>query len=271
MSGIVEVKTSLHIGAGKASDSLGSEMPIVRDHYDMPFIPGSSFKGVVRSFCESLLRSTDPDDKSICCDQTIKNMCVTNTEKQEFWKKKNSNEFKDHEAWYRYLDNKLCLACQLFGSIWKQGKIHFLDMKVESKTWNETMLDLRDSTAIDRESGTAKDKSKYDFEIIPSGVQFHFSTAGSNMEKWETGLILFAIDCFNNDFLTLGGLKSKGAGHISLKLNKISTLNPYDSKAPLGETITEKTKIIEFYQEMKKALEEKLKVLNENKKGGSNA
>ena len=270
-SGLLEVKTSLHIGAGKTTDSLGSDMPVIRDFQNNPFIPGSSFKGVIRSFCESMLRSFSPGDKTFCCDISSKNWCVTNTDKTKFWNNKNSNEPNDHEAWYKYLDEKLCPICKIFGSPWQQGKVHFPDMSVKLDSWNSSMFTIRDCTAIDRESGIAKDKSKYDFEIIPSGVQFQFSMSASNLEDWELGLLLFALESFDNDFVTLGGLKSKGAGHIKINILKINPLNPY-CLSTQEKTIIDTTEAIKNFKEKTKIeLDKKIKDLQKKARGSNYA
>jgi CRISPR-associated RAMP protein (TIGR02581 family) len=263
ISGNVEVKTSLHIGSGNTTDSLGSKLPVVRDYDDLPFIPGSSFKGTVRSFCESILRSFNMNNKHLCCDVSSKNWCVTNEEKVNFWSNKNSNQPQDHQEWYEYLDKNLCYICKLFGSPWKQGKINFIDMKVKKESFNHNMYTVRDCTAIDRESGTAKDTSKHDFETIPAGVQFHLSIVATNIEDWELGLLFTSFDYFNNDLLTLGGLKSKGIGHLNILLQDIEVSKPYNIAQEVNKNSFEGNSISEFISEKKKALQQQLKTIQE--------
>lgn len=49
--GILEMQTALHIGGGKITLS-SSDSPVVLTPEQKPFIPGSSFKGAMRSTVE---------------------------------------------------------------------------------------------------------------------------------------------------------------------------------------------------------------------------
>src|SRR4051795_5902908 len=53
VSGDLHCETGLHIGAGKGSlDIGGADNPVVRDAYGLPYIPGSSLRGRLRSLLE---------------------------------------------------------------------------------------------------------------------------------------------------------------------------------------------------------------------------
>jgi len=45
LRGWLEAETAFRIGAGRSSEVLGTDLPVVRDAQDKPYIPGSSFKG----------------------------------------------------------------------------------------------------------------------------------------------------------------------------------------------------------------------------------
>jgi CRISPR-associated protein Csm3 len=57
ITGVIELKTGLHIGRSKDTLQIGGiDNPIVRDPFTgEPYIPGSSFKGKMRSFAEKVL------------------------------------------------------------------------------------------------------------------------------------------------------------------------------------------------------------------------
>src|SRR5689334_20300868 len=59
--GALVARTGLRIGAGRDTDVAGHDLPVMRDPNGRPFIPGSSFKGVLRAQIESLLRSLSDD------------------------------------------------------------------------------------------------------------------------------------------------------------------------------------------------------------------
>ena len=53
LDGEMSCQTGLHIGAGKGSlDIGGADNPVVRDAYGLPYIPGSSLRGRLRSLLE---------------------------------------------------------------------------------------------------------------------------------------------------------------------------------------------------------------------------
>src|SRR5258706_14136324 len=59
LSGELHCETGLHIGAGKGSLEIGgADNPVVKDAFGMPYIPGSSLRGRIRSLLEHALGLT---------------------------------------------------------------------------------------------------------------------------------------------------------------------------------------------------------------------
>src|SRR6202163_1280214 len=53
LSGELHCETGLHIGAGKGSLEIGgADNPVVKDAFGLPYIPGSSLRGKLRSMLE---------------------------------------------------------------------------------------------------------------------------------------------------------------------------------------------------------------------------
>ena len=65
LEGAVETVTASRIGAGRATSPVSADLPVVRDAANYPYIPGSSFKGVLRSYIESILRGFTSQQN--CC------------------------------------------------------------------------------------------------------------------------------------------------------------------------------------------------------------
>lgn len=62
-SGDLHCETGLHIGAGKGSLEIGgADNPVVKDAFGLPYIPGSSLRGRLRSLLESSLGLTTPSE-----------------------------------------------------------------------------------------------------------------------------------------------------------------------------------------------------------------
>ena len=60
-TGKLIARTGLRIGAGRDTDVAGHDLPVMRDANGYPFIPGASFKGVLRAQIEALLRGLSDD------------------------------------------------------------------------------------------------------------------------------------------------------------------------------------------------------------------
>src|SRR3974390_2243801 len=59
LSGDLHCETGRHIGAGKGSlDIGGADTPVVKDAFGLPYIPGSSLRGKLRSLLENTLGLT---------------------------------------------------------------------------------------------------------------------------------------------------------------------------------------------------------------------
>jgi len=63
LSADLHCETGLHIGAGKGSLEIGgADNPVVKDAFGLPYIPGSSLRGKLRSLLENALGLTSPSE-----------------------------------------------------------------------------------------------------------------------------------------------------------------------------------------------------------------
>src|SRR6202045_1846233 len=61
LEGDIHCDTGLHIGAGKGSLEIGgADNPVVKDAFGLPYVPGSSLRGKVRSLLETPMGLTSP-------------------------------------------------------------------------------------------------------------------------------------------------------------------------------------------------------------------
>ena len=61
LAGDLHCETGLHIGAGKGSLEIGgADNPVVKDAFGLPYVPGSSLRGRLRSLLESAMGLTEP-------------------------------------------------------------------------------------------------------------------------------------------------------------------------------------------------------------------
>lgn len=60
ITGTLTTVTALHIGVGRSTEPIGSDLPVLKDALGRPLIPGSSLKGrcapAWRVFCAASIR-----------------------------------------------------------------------------------------------------------------------------------------------------------------------------------------------------------------------
>lgn len=214
LTGYIETQAPLHIGIGRALGATGSDLPIMTDLTGRPIIPGSSFKGALRSQVEALIRGLNASgNRSLwSCDVVAEQWCIRNKQ--------------DWERDPQFILLKACDVCKLFGGPYVASKVFISDMAATDETWHSSMLQVRDGVAIHRESLTARHRGKFDFEIISPGVRFSMDIVLDNPEDYETGLLMRALDLFNDGFAFLGGQNSRGTGKIKVVVEQSHEVTP---------------------------------------------
>ena len=208
LKGTVETQTGIRVGAGRSTAVIGSDLPVVRDAEGAPYIPGSSFKGVLRSYVESILRSFS-EERSVVCNPVNQNeQCITK-EEMENLKEKRSDQL--------IIDN-ICWVCKFFGSSWYASKLQIRDLYVPGDQWFG-QFQQRDGVAIDRDTETSVQGHLYDFEVVPAGTPFEFHAIVENATDWQLGMLYLGLSAFKKGDLTIGGASSRGLGVITLKLD----------------------------------------------------
>ena len=208
LKGKVETLTAIRIGAGRSTSPISSDLPVVRDAANYPYIPGSSFKGVFRSYVESILRSFTDNARVVCNPTNDKKQCITSKDMEDLREKRDDQLILD----------KTCWVCQLFGSSWYASKLQIRDLHVDTDLWFG-QYQQRDGVAIDRDTETAADGMLYDYEVVPAGILFDFQAIVDNAEDWQLGMLYLGLSAFKNGDLTIGGGSSRGLGVIELSLN----------------------------------------------------
>lgn len=211
IKGKIHTLSGLHIGSGQNNYlSQGPDNMIIRQANDnKPFIPGSSIKGVLRSYLEILLAEIAQYGK--CCIVTDKPCLDLNKDKELLtqYKKDYKNQVKElAEVLYK----ELCPICRLFGSQVMASKIQIKDATLIG----DTPIEIRDGVAINRDTGTTVDGKKYAFECVSAGAKFEFLMTIDNLEPQYEPLIKLLINALERGEIILGGRKSIGLGEVEL-------------------------------------------------------
>jgi len=211
LSGTLTTLTALRIGAGRATSVTGTDLPVVRDSLGKPYIPGSSFKGVLRSAIESLVRSVSESAKAACDPVNRDKWCLGSAE-----------GLSDADV-----EQQTCLVCRLFGSPWLASRISIRDLLVDDEFWFG-QYEVRNGVAIDRDTGTAADKKLYDFEVVPAGTQFKCEIVVENAPDWGLGLLAIGLRPFELGEASLGGARSRGLGVVKIDWNSRTRIGKAD-------------------------------------------
>ncbi len=208
ITGILTTVTALRIGSGRSTEPIGSDLPVIKDAVGRPIIPGSSFKGAMRSRLESFLRGIDPEFAKDPSE-------LTSSEQFRIINQLKQTHRGDDAALTEALLGVTDLVSQVFGSPWLSGKVQIRDLPVVAGAWFGQYQE-RDGVAIDRDTETASDGKLYDFQVVPANTPFEFHAVVENAQEWELGLLAIGLHQFETEQIPLGGGRSRGLGVVQL-------------------------------------------------------
>ncbi|RLF07152.1 MAG: CRISPR-associated RAMP protein, partial [Thermoprotei archaeon] len=169
--GHIKALTPLHVGSGRpelAKEERGIDLPVIRNVDGVPYIPGSSIKGRVRSEAERIARSAGYD---ICNPPDTDQMCGTLKRREE----------------------ELCIICRIFGTagrnISRASKVRFRDaLMMGDIPPGEMRMEIRTGIALDRERGSVYRGALYTVEAVPAGSKFKLEMVADNLTDEELKL-----------------------------------------------------------------------------------
>jgi len=98
---------------------------------------------------------------------------------------------------------------------------------------------MRDGVGIDRDTGTAKDGKKYNYEITPSGTRFKLHMIGDNLDDDDLELLKLCLNVLKNGQISVGGMTSRGLGTIKLIDEKIYKIDKSNLKEYVSNGLSE--------------------------------
>ncbi|MEN3047876.1 MAG: CRISPR-associated RAMP protein Csx7 [Candidatus Caldarchaeales archaeon] len=226
----------LRIGAGEDTPlSVGAGAAVVkvriRDSV-VPYIPGSSLKGVFRAtseavarqkgldVCSGLSRSTCMHTKRYTSPQGGLDLLEGIEEYGEEGRDRNTlmnfvmNELRQGrpdaamEAFFR----NACLMCKIFGAPLYASKVVFSDAYPIGKV----SLGARTGVAISRKTGAVA-VGPYIVEYVEPGARFAFSVTLRNLPNYALGLISSVVMMLRDGEVRVGGYKTRGFGRVTVE------------------------------------------------------
>ncbi|MGC8949433.1 MAG: type III CRISPR-associated RAMP protein Csx7 [Thermoprotei archaeon] len=212
----------LRIGSGR-EPPFGSivDLAVIRiplQGKEVPYIPGSSLKGVFRSYASNLIKSHGLNvcsglSKESCIDSMILEGQPLKDSIERFIR-----ENKSEEAMNIFFKN-VCLVCKIFGSLNYKSKVTFLD--AYPLDYDNNILPFRLGTrtgiAIDRRTGTVSRGALYTVEYVEPECKFRFEIVARNLPNYALGLLSTLIKMLNNGEIRIGGFTSRGFGKIRIE------------------------------------------------------
>ncbi|MDF5733246.1 MAG: CRISPR-associated RAMP protein Csx7 [Rhizonema sp. PD38] len=222
--GTLTTVTALRISGGRSMEPIGSDLPVIKDTFGNPLIPGASFKGAMRSRLESFLRGIVGSNCKLVANPAIEEeWSITSQELRKL-----KEDYTDDLALTTEIIKQTDLVSLLFGSPWLASKFQVRDLTVVPEYWFGQYQE-RDGVAIDRDTETAADGKLYDFQVVPAGTPFHFKALVENAEPWELGLLMIGLHQFETEQIPLGGGRSRGLGVVRLEIDKMRWVDVEDN------------------------------------------
>jgi CRISPR/Cas system CSM-associated protein Csm3 (group 7 of RAMP superfamily) len=240
LRGRLVVQTPLHVWSGQIGLTGRNDLPLVKSHVMIagrPVVPGSSFKGAVRSIVEAITRS-----------------CVRITRAQRRQLPGGADGCRKRDA--------LCLACRMFGALDFQGHIRFSDATLGSG-WALTIVEIpalygprsreqlyyQDNEQVVGRKFYQHGRPAYGdtpLEACPVNAELDFTLYFDNLTPGELGVLLVALgqgdgQWFPRLWPKLGGGKPVCYGSVEIQVDELrveeagaAAYATYDAPPPLS-------------------------------------
>jgi CRISPR/Cas system CSM-associated protein Csm3 (group 7 of RAMP superfamily) len=253
IEGVLTTTAPLHLGNGYNApeerkhpmvEKDGKEKPaevnaVATDWEGRPVVPGSSLKGVLRSFLLDVLSASTAGAELLAGERKRDYEAIVRPKEGS-----PMTPLQAQEEQIAFMRNKAGFLERVFGTPFAEGKVEVWDCECASPDlpvatpaldnpdsppfWDKKRLTYIDqSVAIDPDTKTAIDKKLYHYETVPPGVSFNVAITGQNLVHIELGMLLFGLHAFNSAIwpLTLGGMTNRGFGRCRFELKTIRYLH----------------------------------------------
>lgn len=213
IEGVLSCRTALHVGSGEEGVA-AADKGVMKSGDGVPFVPGSSLKGVFRSTAERLAEFVGMS----ACGLELHAKCVTADQKKGEAIRK-AIKAAAGAAVDDLVAANACDICRFFGGPLAAGRVSFTDAAIDPATW-PGRVEVRDGVGLDRDSRTAVERIKFNFEVVPSGARFHVRIVAENATESERALLWAVLLEWSRGF-KLGGMTSRGLGDVVLEDVKV--------------------------------------------------
>jgi CRISPR-associated RAMP protein (TIGR02581 family) len=225
----------LLVKSGIATVGEANATPVLtfRNDRQEVFIPGSSLKGVFRSHVERVVGSlkthvicypfpaegnneADQEQRRRDYRESCGEMFNKIAKKDDDGKGKQRTKRLDARKDLIYAAS--CPTCRLFGSTSFIGRIAINDAYLTPDMRDIKVSELRDGVGIDRLTGGASHRAKFDLEVVTTGVVFETDIHLRNFELWQLGMLFIVLQDMEDGLIPLGSGRSRGLGKVKAEI-----------------------------------------------------
>jgi CRISPR-associated RAMP protein (TIGR02581 family) len=233
LEGYLVAESPLRIGVGRESP-LGSavDLAVLRVNLNgklVPYIPGSSLKGVFRSTAIQLANRKG----LTVCSGLSKGTCM-DLRYPEFDGKTLLDKIQEEIRNRNYrraielFHEKACLLCKVFGAPSFTGHAEFNDSYPvnEKGEVQDAPVGVRTGIAINRRTGAVHMGALYQVEYVEPGARFRFSIRTTNLPNYALGLLAKILRMVNEGWVRVGGFKTRGFGELRVEGLRFAASGP---------------------------------------------
>lgn len=240
LEGDLECQTGLHIGAGKGSLEIGgADNPVVKDAFGLPYIPGSSLRGRLRSLLEQSSGMAVPSELVYVSRRKGQEVRIHQSERpgDEICLIFGRNPGRvDRVQGGEGGESSAATPARL--TVYDAPLIQDSITPQMRENLDDELTEVKSENAIDRITSQANPRT---LERVPAGARFHFRMVFDVLCAEDRELfprLLEALRLLEDD--TLGGGGSRGSGRVRLAGLKAvwRSLGFYSSGAAEQELLT---------------------------------
>lgn len=212
ITGELNVETALHIGSSRVEGDLDAEF--IKTGENGYYIPGSTFKGYLRSKVEGFVVGSPFNLK-------VGNEILNEADVFAIFGYTGSDVGKNEIIKDR-LEKILGKKYDNFAS-----KLHISDLEIEGEN-NKSVM--RDGIKISRKTGATIKGAKFDYNVLEKNNKFKFEMVLENISDFQLELVMLGLkDILAGDLF--GGKISRGIGKCKLELKRCEFVDTTDKKS----------------------------------------
>ncbi|MGM0369557.1 MAG: RAMP superfamily CRISPR-associated protein [Bacillota bacterium] len=209
----IEFTAPFHIGSGLAQGKLVDAL-VVADKNGLPYVPGSSVKGRVKSYFNQLLTTISNSDEKI---RTLDNNDYLTCSNQDKICK-NVNQQNN------------CLTCRVFGSGFTPGQLIFSDCKLADEEliefikenggideFKDHLKPVRNGNRVNRRLKTTEPGALFNYQQVNSQYKYQGEISGKvSLNDQELKILKHSIELITH----LGAKNSRGLGRCNVSIRE---------------------------------------------------